>query len=197
MSTSSTVQNRRVSYLVTEHIQHPLLARVMHWSWVVIMILMLMTGFYLHDRSWMPVFGSVAVAWPMHFVFAVLLAAVVGGRILYSFAIGDFHDLMLKPKDIHGLMPVMRYYLFLDKREPVQGKYNAAQRAVYSLIWPGLLGIQFVTGLGLYLLPGVVWVRALHFIAAWLLVVTIIAHIYLGAIHGWSLIKSMITGKEA
>jgi Ni/Fe-hydrogenase 1 B-type cytochrome subunit len=96
---------------------------------------------------------------------------------------------------ILDLIPVIKYYTFKIKWEPRQGKYNAGQRLVYTLICPSLLGLQIVSGIILYLLPGVAWVRGIHFIMMWLLIITVVVHIYLGAIHGWTLIKSMITGK--
>ena len=176
-------------------IHHPITARVLHWCWAIAMFLLLLTGLYLHSPSWMPFFHDLSYVWPMHLICGLVVIALVGLRVVYSIYSGDHKDLIMRVEHILDLIPVIKYYTFKIKWEPQQGKYNAGQRLVYTLIWPSLLGLQIVSGIILYLLPGVAWVRGVHFIVMWLLIITVVAHIYLGVIHGWTLIKSMITGK--
>ena len=92
----------------------------------------------------------------------------------------------------------------LLKTKPDWGKYNPGQRIVYSG-WVPLLIIQAITGFALYLMPmfdwatsllgGLVYVRVIHLLICWVFVGTVMVHIYMGAISGWSTLKSMITGK--
>jgi Ni/Fe-hydrogenase 1 B-type cytochrome subunit len=175
---------------------HPLICRILHWSWVVLMIIMIFTGFYLH--GWMNVALNLdsTLIWDMHLICAVLLLVIVGGRLFYSIISGDWKELMMMPQHLKDLWPVVAYYTFLTRREPQQGKYNVGQRLMYSLIWLALLGAQTLTGILLYFLPGAVWFRIFHFVIAWLFIVTVALHIYLGASYGWRCISSMITGKE-
>ncbi|MDY6833691.1 MAG: cytochrome b/b6 domain-containing protein [Chloroflexota bacterium] len=180
---------------MNEEMHHPLLARLLHWSIVVSMLMMLLTGLYIHDPGWMPLFSSIGVVWPLHYIFGIALVTLVFFRIVYSGTSGDIDDLIMKPEHIRDLGPVLKYYLFLHKKEPQQGKYNAGQRMTYSLVWVPLLLVQVVTGIGLYILVGAVVLRVIHYIVTWLFIVTVLMHIYLGAVHGWHVIRSMITGK--
>jgi len=174
--------------------KHPFIARLMHWTWVILMLILILTGVYIHEPSWMPIFPDFAFVWPMHIISGFLVLAITVARIFVSFLIGDFKDLNMEPKHVPQIIPVMKYYLFMQKDEPQQGKYNAGQRMLYGLGWPFLLVLMAVTGILLYFFPSVVVIRSIHWIGAWLLVVTALAHIYLGAIHGWKMVKSMITG---
>ena len=180
-----------------EEIQHTLFARLLHWIWVVGMLIMILTGLYLHDKSWMPIFSNLGVVWPLHYITAIVLFVVVAVRIVYSAfpGTGDFKDLVMNPKNIKDAIPVIKYYTFLSQKEPKQGKYNYMQRMMYSSIWIPLLIIQLVTGVILYLSIGGVAVRVIHYLVTWVLIATILLHLYLGTVHGWSLVKSMITGK--
>jgi Cytochrome b(N-terminal)/b6/petB. len=213
---------------MNEEMHHPLGARVLHWSWVVIMILLGLTGLYIHNPHWCPIFGNLALVWPMHLICGLLLVIVVGLRIFYSvYVVRDFDELMFKLEHLgpvwskikyylsaifapllgrkapesdkeaerNTIWPVLEYYLFLSHDEPEQGKYNTMQRMMYFVMWLSMLGVQFVSGIVLYFFPGLAWLRILHFVFAWFFGITVILHIYLGAIHGWKLIKSMITGK--
>lgn len=178
-----------------DEMHHPLFARLLHWGIVLSMLMMFLTGLYLHESNWIPIFGDLGMVWPHHYIFGIALVALVLVRIVYAGTSGDIEDLIMKPKHIKDLGPVLKYYLFLSKKEPQQGKYNAGQRMTYSAVWIPLLLFQIVTGIALYLFIGAVWLRVIHYIVTWLFVVTIVMHIYLGAVHGWHVIKSMITGK--
>ena len=167
----------------------------MHWGIVVSMLMMLLTGLYIHDPEWMPIFSSLGVVWPLHYIFGIMLVSLVFIRIVYAGTSGDIEDLIMKPKHIKDLGPVLKYYLFLQKEEPQQGKYNAGQRMTYSAVWIPLLLLQVITGIALYIIIGAVALRAIHYIVTWIIVATIVMHIYLGAVHGWHVVKSMITGK--
>ncbi len=180
---------------MNEDIQHPLVARLLHWGIVISMLMMVLTGLYIHEPSWMPIFGDLGTVWPLHYIFAIILAGLVFIRIIYAAIIGDFNELLMKPKDVKGLWPVVKYYLFLSREEPDQGKYNAGQKLTYSAVWIPLLLIQIGTGIALYVDIGGLGLRIAHYIVTWLFIATIVAHIYLGFLHGWGTVKSMITGR--
>ena len=178
-----------------QEMHHPLFARLLHWTLVVSMLMMILTGLYIHDPDWMPIFSSLGVVWPLHYIFAIVLVVTVFVRILYSAYIGDFEHLAIKSGSLKDLGPVIKYYLFLSDEEPKQGKYNAGQRLTYSVYWMVLLAIQVATGIALYVYIGETSVRILHYLMTWAFIASIVLHVYLGALHGWSVIKSMITGK--
>lgn len=190
-----------------EQLHHPLIARVLHWSWVVAMLLLGLTGLYIWDPDWMSFFrsiGGMTTARLIHFISMYVVMFLVIGRIYYAFASGDYKDLMVRLRDFLDMRQVVAYYLLLLKTKPDWGKYNPGQRIVYSFLVP-LLIIEGITGFALYLMPmfdwatsllgGLVYVRVIHLIVTWVFVCIVMAHIYLGAIAGWSTLKSMITGR--
>ncbi|MDI3280207.1 MAG: cytochrome b/b6 domain-containing protein, partial [Bacillota bacterium] len=98
-----------------------------------------------------------------------------------------------------------QYYLWMDVPEPKEGRLNAGQRATYSM-WLFLLIFEALTGFALYgmakfqwvgwVLQGMGYVRMLHFLGAWLFIITTLAHVYLGLYHGLGLLRGIITGYE-
>jgi len=211
-----------------QEMHHPLGARILHWLWVVTMILLGLTGLYIHNPHWCPIFSGLAQAWHIHLISGLLVVIIVGTRVFYSvYVVRDFDELMFRLEHLgsinseikyyfsaifdpirgrkrlerdekaeqNTIWPVLEYYGFLRHDEPDQGKYNTMQRMMYFVIWLPMLAIQFISGIALYFFPGVAWLRILHFVFAWFFAITVALHIYLGAIHGWKLIKSMITGK--
>lgn len=192
---------------MSEQLHHPLIARVLHWSWAVAILLLVLSGLYIHDPDWMPLFGAIGgmtTAKMIHFISMYVVIFVVIGRIYYAFASGDFKDLLVRPRDFLDMRRVGAYYLLLLKPKPDWGKYNPGQRLVYSF-WVPLLIVQAITGFALYLMPtfdwatsllgGLVYVRVIHFIVTWIFISTVTLHIYMGVIAGWSTFKSMITGR--
>lgn len=178
-----------------DEMQHPLWARLLHWGIVIAMLMMILTGLYIHDPNWIPIFSSLGIVWPLHYIFAVVLVALVVMRIVYGGITGDINELIMRPRDVKNLGPVIKYYVFLRKDEPDQGKYNAGQRMTYCGLWIPLLIVQVATGIILFVSIDDVTMRAVHYIVTWLSIATIVAHVYLGSIHGWKVIKSMITGR--
>jgi thiosulfate reductase cytochrome b subunit len=98
---------------------------------------------------------------------------------------------------------MMKFYLFIRKDHPVQGKHNALQRGTYFILpWIGALAVM--SGIAIWkpvqlapltdLFGGYVWARYWHFVAMTLLVVLSLVHIFMVfAVDPYSL-KSMVTG---
>ena len=172
---------------------HPLMARFLHWSWAFAMLLLGLTGFYIHDPDWIPVF-NMDTARLIHFIAAYFVIFLVVGRIYYAFAIGDWRDLLVRLKDPLEMRNVIAYYMGVKKDKPDWGKYNPGQRFVY-FGWLPLLILQAFTGFALLewttfqwvtdALGGLVWVRLIHLLLTWGFVVSVMAHLYLGSLAGW------------
>ena len=98
---------------------------------------------------------------------------------------------------------MLRFYLFVRKDHPIQGKHNALQRATYFVMpWIGLLAV--LSGIAIWkpvqlapltnLLGGYVWARYWHFVAMMLLIALSMIHIFMVfAVDPYSM-RSMITG---
>jgi thiosulfate reductase cytochrome b subunit len=99
---------------------------------------------------------------------------------------------------------MIRFYLFLRRDHPHQGKHNALQKsAYYAMPWLGV--VLVLTGLAIWkpvelspltaVFGGYVWARYWHFMAMTALVVLAVGHVFMVfAVDPYS-IPSMITGR--
>ncbi|MCL0091472.1 cytochrome b/b6 domain-containing protein [Dehalococcoidales bacterium] len=135
-----------------EEIHHPAIARFLHWTWALAILLLGLSGLYIHEPNWMPLFGAIGgmtAARLVHFICMWVVMCLVAYRIYYSLASGDYKDLLLRVRDFWGLPRVAAHYLCLMKPKPAWGKYNPGQRITYNF-WLLLIIIQIFTGLALY-----------------------------------------------
>ena len=108
------------------------------------------------------------------------------------------------PRDIKGIIPTIKYYLFLTDEEPHFKKYNPLQKIAYGGTF--VMGfIMALTGFAIYwpkpfvfvcsFCGGVGYVRTIHFIFSWLFISFLMIHVYLVCTEDFkdSLI-GMITG---
>jgi thiosulfate reductase cytochrome b subunit len=83
---------------------------------------------------------------------------------------------------------MLKFYLFLRRDHPVQGKHNALQRGTYFVMpWIGLLTV--LSGIAIWkpvqlafltdLMGGYVWARYWHFVSMVLLVALSFIHIFM------------------
>ena len=98
---------------------------------------------------------------------------------------------------------MVRFYLFLRKDHPPQGKHNALQRGTYFVLpWVGLMAV--LSGIAIWkpvqlslltdLMGGYVWARYWHFVSMALLVLLSFIHIFMVfTVDPYSL-RAMITG---
>jgi len=119
--------------------------------------------------------------------FAMMWVLVVNGLIYLGFIYlhGEWRDVVPRKSFPRDALAMIEYYLFIRKRHPVQGKYNALQRGTYFIL-PILGAAAVITGIAIWkpvqlqwltdLLGGYVWARYWHFL-------TMIALVALSAIH--------------
>jgi thiosulfate reductase cytochrome b subunit len=147
-----------------------------------------------------------------HFFFAWVL--VINGLIYIVHSIVTRHlrrDLAPSPSDWRSIGQSIKDHLrFRHARGEAARHYNVLQKLTYLLVIFGLVPFIVLMGLAMSpridaLWPG--WVdlvggrqsaRTLHFIAAWLLVLFVLVHVFEVVITGlWNNLRSMITGKYA
>ncbi len=140
-----------------------------------------------------------------HWHFAMMWVLVVNGLVYLSFVYlhGEWRDLVPRRGDIRDAWEMIKFYLFVRKTHPHQGKHNAMQKATY-FAFP-LLGIVLVlTGLAIWkpvqlgwitaLFGGYVWARYWHFAAMVALVALTFLHVFMVfAVDPYS-IQSIVTG---
>jgi Ni/Fe-hydrogenase 1 B-type cytochrome subunit len=184
--------------------RHTLAVRFFHWWNAVSIILLLLTGFYIHTPHGFPIFSSMDVARKIHFIFMYALIAGLIGRLYYAFISGDYKNFKPRLADFPNMFGLMKYYLFLSDELPDFGeKYNPGQKMMYAGFVP-LIIIQIITGFILYWptalnhwaawFGGAMVVRIIHYAVAWIFVYCVAVHLYLDLSEGIASIAGMITG---
>ena len=122
--------------------------------------------------------------------FAMMWVLVVNGLIYLSFMYlhGEWREVVPRKSFPRDALAMMSYYLFIRKRHPVQGKYNALQRGTYFIL-PIVGVLAVISGIAIWkpvqlqpltdLLGGYVWARYWHFVAMALLVALSAIHIFM------------------
>jgi Ni/Fe-hydrogenase 1 B-type cytochrome subunit len=187
-------------------LRHPLWVRLLHWSNMISITMLALTGFYIHDPDgWGWLFSNMNNARTTHFMFAMILIVGVVVRIYLAFATGDWRNIVFAPiKDTKKLPSMLKYYMFLAKDHPYYGKYNPGQKGMYTGVF-ALAIVQIITGFILYkpvtftswayFLGGFLVVRMIHYIVTWIFVLMVLVHVYLDVAEGIPVLKSIFTGK--
>ncbi|MDR2036197.1 MAG: cytochrome b/b6 domain-containing protein [Coriobacteriales bacterium] len=198
---------------------HPLPFVITHWVNLIAMLLLILTGFYIHFpflMGWMSVARGVHLfcgfVFFLNMVLRVILAFVVksspfgGSRVLGS----DYKSFLPQKDNRHQFGAWIKYYLFVKKEHPLGGKFGVLQKMVY-LILPVLILVMFITGLSLWgvtanhgpfevlnaLVGGHMIMRVIHFYLMWVFILFMFMHVYLVLIEGLAPIKLMFFRKES
>jgi len=172
--------------------RHPTLYRWTHIAFVSSILLLVLTGFYIH----MPFVGGggffMSLTRGVHFFCAGILIIAVLIRIPnmffgrnrdWSAFLPTLYDLKIFPK-------VVKYYTYLGPETKTRKKYNPMQMCSYSAVFILIL-FQIVSGFALIhpdgwmgwftfgIFNNEVVVRITHYIVNWLFVLFIMVHAYL------------------
>jgi thiosulfate reductase cytochrome b subunit len=96
-----------------------------------------------------------------------------------------------------------KFYLFIRKDHPVQGKHNALQKLAYFSM-PLAMTLAILTGLAIWkpvqlgwltaLFGGYVWARYWHFVVMLVLIVVVVVHVFMVLTVDPYSLRAMITG---
>ena len=194
------------------------LYRWQHWIRALSIVILTVTGFYIAVPFVSPVPNSEPTnfvyglfrSWHEIFGF-IMIAAVIFKSYLFIF--GKKHTAELKSiKDFINpqiWIQQIKYYLFIGEHPHLQGTYNPLQFIAYIGFY-ALIVILIITGLILYvhvyhdglgamlydimryfevMLGGLAWVRELHHIAMWGVILFVTVHVYMA-------IYNAVFGKE-
>ncbi|MFD0792009.1 cytochrome b/b6 domain-containing protein [Mucilaginibacter litoreus] len=125
--------------------------------------------------------------------------------VIYTLISGEWRELWPQKRSFKEAWLVLLHDLHLRKTAPPQGKYNSAQRIVYSAII--LMGVGSVlTGLAIYKPVQLYWLTWLmggyHLARIWHFVLTLgyvfffVIHIIQVILAGWNNFRSVISGFE-
>lgn len=184
--------------------------RFWHWTQAATIIFLLLTGFEVHGAY--KLFGFAKAA-NLHTIAAWTLITLWVFAVFWHFTTGEWRQ-YIPTLDKVGAM--IRYYLtgiFTDAPHPFRAttltKHNPLQRLAYLFLWLVITPIIWFSG-WFYLFYGqwrdwgvdgflsLEWVAFFHVLAAYMILVFVIAHVYLiTAGHTvTSHLKAMITGWE-
>lgn len=137
--------------------------------------------------------------------FAAMWVLVVNGLVYLGFIYlhGEWRDLTPRRGDARDALAMVRFYLFVRRDHPAQGKHNALQRGAYFAM-PVFGAVAVITGLAIWkpvelapltlLLGGYVWARYWHFLAMVALVVLTLGHVFMVfTVDPYSL-RAIVTG---
>lgn len=206
-------------------LRHHWIVRVTHWVNAIALTLMVGSGLRIFDAY--PGFsrrGEVFCCYPFegkeipanltfggwlagarHWHFAMMWVLVVNGLVYLAWVYlhGEWRDLVPRRGDARDAIEMTKFYLFVRKDHPRQGKHNAMQKLTYFVL-PWVATLTVLSGIAIWkpvqfapltnFLGGYAWARYWHFLAMLAIVVLSFAHIFMViAVDPYSL-RSMITG---
>ncbi len=206
--------------------RHHWIVRLTHWVNAFALIIMVTSGLRIFNAypmftrrgetfccypfegaripEWLTFGGWLAGARNWHFAMMWLL--VLNGLVYLGFIYihGEWRDLTPRRGDPRDAWEMLKFYVFVRKEHPRQGKHNTLQKLTYFTM--PLIGIVAVlTGIAIWkpvqfgfltnLFGGYVWARYWHFMAMVVLVALSLAHVVMVfAVDPYSL-TSMVTGR--
>lgn len=140
-----------------------------------------------------------------HWHFGVMWVLVANGLVYLAWVYlhGEWRDLVPRRGDARDAVEMARFYLFVRKDHPRQGKHNAMQKLTYFVL-PWVAALTVLSGIAIWkpvelapltgLLGGYVWARYWHFLCMMAIVALSAAHVFMVfAVDPYSL-RSMATG---
>lgn len=205
--------------------RHHVVVRITHWVNVLAITVMVGSGLRIFNAypafarrgetfccypfegkpipDWLTFGGWLAGARNWHFAMMWLL--VLNGVVYLTFVYlhGEWRDLVPRRGDPRDSWQMVKFYLFLRRDHPRQGKHNALQKLAYFSL-PLIAVVAVASGLAIWkpvqlswltaLFGGYVWARYFHFLAMLAVVVLSVGHVFMVfAVDPYSL-RSMVTG---
>jgi Ni/Fe-hydrogenase 1 B-type cytochrome subunit len=188
----------------TKEVRHPLSFRILHEIIMVSILLLIVTGFYIH-RPFVDGGGFLmAMTRGVHFFFAAILIIAAVARVVSMF-IGrdrDWRSFIPTGADFKLLPRTINYYAYISKEPELKKKYNPLQMISYCMAFIFVI-FQIISGLALQYPDGAfswfnygwfnneIQVRMAHFVVTWLFIMFLMIHVYLSIREKFSEIKEM------
>lgn len=205
--------------------RHHWLVRVTHWVNVLAFTIMLGSGLRIFNAypafarrgdtfCCYPFAGKAIPAWltfggwlggARHWHFAAMWLFVLNGLVYLGFVYlhGEWRDLVPRRGDARDAWEMVKFYLFVRREHPHQGKHNAMQKLAYVAL-PVLAVLAVATGLAIWkpvqlgwltaLFGGFVWARYWHFVVMLGLVVLAVGHVFMVLTVDPYALRAMTTG---
>ena len=172
--------------------RHPLGFRILHEVILTAILLLVLTGFYIH-RPFIDGGGFLmSLTRGVHFFAAAVLIIGTVLRILAMFTGRgrDWRSFIPSLSDIKQLPRVFSYYAYFGKKPDFKKKYNPLQMISYCVIFL-LVIFQIISGFALQypdgwlswfnygLFNNEIHARMAHYIISWIFILFMMIHVYL------------------
>jgi Ni/Fe-hydrogenase b-type cytochrome subunit len=147
--------------------------------------------------------GWLAGARNWHFAMMWVLALSGVVYVVFVYLHGEWRTLAPRRGDLRDAWEMAKFYLFVRKDHPVQGKHNALQKLAYFSM-PVAMSLAILTGLAIWkpvqlgwltsLFGGYVWARYWHFVIMLVLVVLVALHVFMVLTVDPYSLRAMLTG---
>ena len=199
--------------------------RLTHWVNVVAVIVMAGSGMRIFNAH--PAFARPGETFPLnpwdgtpipawltfgawlggarHWHFAMMWLLVANGLLYISFLFlhGEWRDVVPRRGDARDALEMLKFYLFVRRDHPIQGKHNALQKSAYFAM-PILGVILVLSGLAIWkpvtlgfitaLFVNYKWARFVHFMSMTLLILLALIHVFMVLAVDPYALRSMVTG---
>lgn len=206
--------------------RHHVVARITHWVSVIAVSVMAASGLRIFNAF--PAFAPKGSApWPLwpfegrrvpdvltlgawlgggrHWHFAMMWLLVLNGvvYIAHLYRRGRWRTIVPRVSRWRDAVEMVRFYLFLRREHPVQGKHNALQQYAYttmlvcgSVLVASGLAIWKPVSLGWLtaLMGGYAWARWWHFAAMLVLALLVVVHVFMVLTVDPYALRAMTTG---
>lgn len=196
--------------MATTTARHPLHFRILHETIMVSIIVLILTGYYIH-RPFIDGGGFLmSLTQGVHFFFAAVLIIAAVIRVIAMF-VGkdrDWRSFIPTWSDFKLLPRMINYYAYISKEPALTKKYNPLQMLSYCLAFV-LVVFQIISGFALKYVSAFGWwnyglfnnefqVRIAHFVVTWLFIIFLMIHVYLTIREKFSEIREMhlLAGEE-
>lgn len=180
----------------------PLPIRIFHWIMFFCVIILLFTGFYIHNPMSI-IKLPLNMVRKIHSMFGLILIANLAGQIYYYTVTKKFTEILLLPGDWVNMRSFTRYVLFITDGHPNFGRYNPGQKWLFTSWGLAVLAASF-TSMILLFPDGTFWlqrqlgglntVRILHYFVAIFFAATIPLHFYLVFTEDPAKLQAIFTG---
>jgi len=201
------------------------IVRLTHWVNVVAVVIMAGSGMRIFNAH--PAFARPGESFPLnpleghpipdwltfgawlggarHWHFAMMWLLVANGLLYLGFIYlhGEWRDLVPRRGDARDSIEMIKFYLFVRRDHPHQGKHNALQKSAYFAM-PIIAIIIVLSGIAIWkpvtlgfvtaLFVNYKWARFVHFTAMVVLLLIAIVHVFMVFSVDPYALRSMTTG---
>lgn len=190
--------------MLQKHLHQTWEIRFFHWFFFAVITVKLWSGFYISFPHPLLGFPDLYAARMTHALMTPMLAALLTFRLYYALLSGDWRQVFVwRLADFRELKPWLRHFLFLSGTPSPHGKYNIAQRLLFTG-WFLTMPFFYATGVVMLNLRQLRFInvffggqgisRVTHYLLSVFLAATVAVHVYMAVTGSVGRLRAMFTG---